>query len=177
MGDRRLTPRIAPYHCGPYLLGAILQDPGTVFGSGCKAQETGQIGVLNGDPTADLCKHALEVNGIPLSAYLPMNAIPWYDAPRQRSAALLREGALHNRALILHSGIRLLLLLGTDARRSEGFLDLPAEIEVRCLPHPGRLGLMNYRQNGVRLGAKAARRMLIAGFSLPRPPHVAHQHA
>ncbi|PTW44283.1 hypothetical protein [Rhodovulum kholense] len=162
----RVIPRIAPYHSGPYRLGAILQDPGTIHGSGCNAQKTGEIGVLNGDPTANLCRQALEANGIPLSAYLPMNAIPWYDAPASRPARLLKQGAAHNRRLILEAGVDLVLLLGRQAWTSARYLDLPDRIEIRRLPHPGRLGLVNYRENGTILGASEARKRLIAGFAL-----------
>ena len=163
--DKRI-PDIAPYHSGPYKLGAILQDPGTIHGSGCDAQRTGVIVVLNSDPTARLCKEALDVNGIALSEYLPMNAIPWYDAPASRSQALLREGAEYNRNIIQKAGVKLVLLLGKDAWRSEQFLALPSDVKIRRLPHPGRLGLINYHENGIRIGNKAARRKLIVGFSL-----------
>ena len=164
----RQIPRIAPYHCGPYKLGAILQDPGTIHGSGCNAQITGEIGVRNGDPTANLCREALRVNGWDEAEYLPMNAVPWFDAPRSKSDALLREGAAYNRKLILAAGVNLVLLMGkNDAWRSEKFLDLPPHIEVRRLPHPGRLGLINYREAGRRLGYAAAREKLIEGFAKP----------
>ena len=167
MHQRRI-PRIAPYHSGPYKLGAILQDPGTIHGAGCNAQITGEIGVRNGDPTADLCREALRVNGWDEAEYLPMNAVPWYDSPRNKTNALLREGANYNRKLILKAGIGLVLLMGKkDAWRSEKFLDLPAYIEIRRLPHPGRLGLIHYRENGKRLGYAAARRRLIEGFAKP----------
>lgn len=43
-----------------------MQDPGTLHGSGCNAQVTGEVGALNGDPTANLCREALETHGIPL---------------------------------------------------------------------------------------------------------------
>ena len=43
---------------------------------------------------------------------------------------------------------------------------LPFSIEVRKLPHPGRLGLMNFQENGARIGYTAARRKLMDGFSL-----------
>lgn len=162
----RVIPRIAPYHCGPYRLGAILQDPGTIHGSGSNAQKTGEIGVLNGDPTATLCRQALEANGIPLSAYLPMNAIPWYDAPTSRPARLLRDGAAHSRRLILEAGVDLVLLLGRQAWASARYLDLPERIEIRRLPHPGRLGLINYRENGKIVGAHEAQKRLLAGFAL-----------
>ena len=162
----KIIPAIASYHCGPYKLAAILQDPGTIHGSGCNAQITGEIGVLNGDPTANLCKEALEVNKIKLSEYLPMNAVPWYDAPASRGKAILREGAHHNRRLILQSGVRTVLLLGKNAWDSEQFLELPSYIETRRLPHPGRLGLIHYRENGVRIGSKKARQKLISGFAL-----------
>lgn len=166
MTNYRTIPTIAKYHSGPFKIGAILQDPGTIFGSGCNAQKTGEIGVHNGDPTANLCKEALERNGIDVSCYLPMNAIPWYDAPRNRSNALLKEGALYNRKLILGSGVKFILLLGKDAWRSEPFLELPSEINIRRLPHPGRLGLINYRENGVRVGIEIAKAGLISGFQL-----------
>lgn len=165
MMAHRVFPRIAPYHSGPYIIAAILQDPGTLHGSGCNAQQTGEIGVLNGDPTANLCWQALETHGIPLSAYLPLNAVPWYDAPRHRSDTLLREGAKHNRTLIAKHNVKLVLLLGKQAWRSERWLDLPDDIETRRLPHPGRLGLINFHVDGNRVGADEARRILIEGFS------------
>ena len=161
----RVIPRIAPYHRGPYKLAAILQDPGTLHGSGCNAQITGEVGVLNGDPTANLCREALEAHGLPLSSYLPLNAVPWYDAPRHRNDTLLREGAHFNRALILESGVKLVLLLGKQACRSERWLDLPNDVETRRLPHPGRLGLINYHVDGGRVGTDKARRVLIEGFA------------
>lgn len=166
--SNRVLPRIAPYHCGPYTMAAILQDPGTLYGSGCNAQLTGEVGVLNGDPTANLCREALETHGIPFSAYLPLNAVPWYDAPRHRSAALLREGAQHNRRLIIEHDVKLVLLLGKQAWRSARWLDLPEDVELRYLPHPGRLGLINFQVDGKRVGADEARRRLIAGFA-PKP--------
>lgn len=164
----RIFPRIAPYHCGPYKLAGILQDPGTLHGSGCNALLTGEVGALNGDPTANLCREALEAHDIPLSDYLPLNAVPWFDAPRHRNDALLREGAAYNRALILEHGVKLVLLLGKQAWRSQRWLDLPDDIELRFLPHPGRLGLINYRVDGIRIGPSAARQILIDGFAPPR---------
>jgi len=83
MHQRRI-PRIAPYHSGPYKLGAILQDPGTIHGAGCNAQITGEIGVRNGDPTADLCGDALRLNGWDEAEYLPMNAIFGTTRPATR---------------------------------------------------------------------------------------------
>ena len=167
MTNLRSYPRIAPYHCGPFRVAAILQDPGTTHGSNSGATHTREVGVLNPDPTASLCKQALAANNIPLSAYLPRNAVPWYDAPNHRSNALLREGAAYNRALILQHAVTLVLLLGNDAHRSADFLNLPPEIEVRKLPHPGRLGLINFTENGTRIGAVAARQRIIEGFRLP----------
>lgn len=164
-----IFPRIAPYHSGPYLIAAILQDPGTLHGSGCNAQLTGEIGVMNGDPTANLCRQALETHGIPLSAYLPLNAVPWYDAPRHRSDTLLREGAKYNRELITKHNVKLVLLLGKQAWRSERWLNLHDDTEIRRLPHPGRLGLINFHVDGKRVGANEARRLLIEGFA-PRAP-------
>ena len=123
--------------------------------------------MLNGDPTAELCKFALEANGIALSAYLPMNAVPWYDAPASRGAAILKEGARINRTLLIEHGVKLVLLMGRQAQRSERYLDLPSDVVVRRLPHPGRLGLINFRVGGLRVGAERAREILIAGFRLP----------
>ncbi len=163
--DRQL-PAIAAYHCGPYLIAAILQDPGTIHGNQSGASRTREVGVLNPDPTAALVKQALEANAIPLSAYLPLNAVPWYDAPKHRSNALLREGADYNRTLILQHAVKLVLLLGKDAHRSADFLRLPPEIDLRKLPHPGRLGLINFVENGARIGAAAARQRIIYGFRL-----------
>lgn len=163
----RRFPRIAPYHSGPYRLAGILQDPGTVYGAGCNAVRTGEIGVLNGDPTAELCRIALETNDIPLSDYLPMNAVPWYDAPASRGAAILREGARFNRHLLLEHGVKLVLLMGKQAQRAERYLDLPPDVVIRHLPHPGRLGLINFRVDGVRVGAERARQILISGFRWP----------
>lgn len=91
--------------------------------------------------------------------------MPWFDAPRHRNDALLQEGAAHNRALILEHGVKLVLLLGRQAWRSQGWLDLPYDIELRFLPRPGRLGLINHRVDGVRVGAAAARQILIDGFA------------
>lgn len=162
----RTYPDIAPYHCGPSLLAAILQDPGTLHGAKSGAYTTREVGVHNPDPTAKLVKRALEFNGIPLSAYLPLNAIPWYDAPKHRSSALLREGAAYNRALILSNAIKFVLLFGKDAHRSAEFLNLPADIAIRKLPHPGRLGLINFQENGQRIGAAAAGQRIIDGFKL-----------
>ena len=167
MSHLRTYPLIASYHCGPYLIAAILQDPGTLYGSKSGAYTTREVGVHNPDPTANLVKQALEANNIPLSAYLPLNAVPWYDAPKNRSKALLREGADYNRALILQHAVKLVLLLGKDAHRSADYLTLPAGIEIRKLPHPGRLGLINHMENGIRIGAAAARQRIIAGFRIP----------
>ena len=167
MSAPRQYPSIARYHSGPFLIAAILQDPGTIHGNQSGATRTRELGVLNPDPTAALCRLALETNGIPLSAYLPLNAIPWFDAPAHRSNDMLREGAAHNRNLILRHEVELVLLLGGLAHRSAQFLNLPADITVRHLPHPGRLGLIHYRQNGQRIGAAAARHRLIEGFHLP----------
>lgn len=160
----RLYPRIAAYHGGPSQLAAILQDPGTKKGAQSSAVKTGEVGVLNPDPTARLLKEALETHGIPLSAYLPLNAVPWFDAERHRSRAMLQEGAAHNRGMILRHPIKLVLLLGKDAARSAAFLDLPADVEIRKFPHPGRLGLINFQENSKRIGAAAARQRVIAGF-------------
>ncbi|MCA0963474.1 hypothetical protein [Salipiger bermudensis] len=165
-GGRKMRryPKIAPYHCGPYRVAGILQDPGTIYGAGCNAVRTGEIGVLNGDPTANLLKIALEANGIPLAEYLPMNAVPWYDAPASRGAAILREGARFNRDLLLAHEVKLVLLMGTQAHRCERYLELPSDVVTRRLPHPGRLGLINFRVDGVRIGAERSREVLISGF-------------
>ena len=163
----RHYPLVAHYHSGPYLIAAILQDPGTLHGSKSGAYTTREVGVHNPDPTANLVKQALEANSIPLSAYLPLNAVPWYDAPKHRSSALLREGAAYNRELILGHAVKLVLLLGKDAQRSAEFLNLPPDIEIRKLPHPGRLGLINFQENGRRIGADATRQRIIDGFRLP----------
>ncbi len=134
----------------------------------CDAQNTGQVGVLNDDPTAKQCLAALEANAIPVSAYLPLNAIPWYDAPNHRTNAMLQEGAAYNRQLIMQHKVPLVLLLGKEAWRSERLLNLPDSVEVRRLPHPSRLGLIHYRVNGERIGAAAAKQILIDGFAPPR---------
>lgn len=177
MSDPRQYPDIAEYHSGPYLVAAILQDPGTIHGNQSGATRTRKLGVLNPDPTAALCRLALETNAIPLSAYLPLNAIPWFDAPAHRSMAMLREGAAHNCGLILRHKVKLVLLLGGLAHRSAPFLNLPSDTMVRFLPHPGRLGLINYREDGQRIGASLARRRLIDGFRLPQnPPNPPNLH-
>ena len=129
--------------------------------------------MLNGDPTANLCRDALLANGIEQSAYLPLNAVPWYDAPTSHTNAILREGAHYNRELILLHGVKLVLLLGGSARKSLRWLNLPDDIETRCLPHPGRLGLINFKVDGAKVGHHEARRILIEGFALralPRDP-------
>lgn len=167
MTPERHYPKIAAYHCGPYRLAAILQDPGTRHGSRSGANKTGEVGVLNDDPTANLLKLALDEWGVPHTGYLPLNAVPWYDAPRSKNKTLLKEGAEYNRNLIIFYNIKLVLLLGGDARRSEPMLNLAGDVEVRKLPHPGRLGLINYRENGVRIGAAAARQRVIEGFKCP----------
>lgn len=171
--SERRFPRIAPYHSGPYSVAAILQDPGSIHGNGCGAVATGEVGVLNDDPTARLCRKALDRNGIPLSAYLPLNAVPWYDSPGSIGRELLEEGAAHNRQLIIGHGVGLVLLCGAIARRSERFLRLPTSITVRHLPHPGNLGLLNFRdESGVRIGRAVAIERFITGFAIPEAaPH------
>lgn len=60
--------------------------------------------------------------------------------------------------------MKLVLLLGKHTWRSARWLDLPGDVEMRCLPHPGRLGLINFQVEGKRVGAEEARRLLIVGF-------------
>lgn len=69
--------------------------------------------------------------------------------------------------LILQHRIKPVLLLGKDAQRSAQFLDLPSEVVVRKLPHPERLGLINFHENGARIGAVAAKQRVFEGFRLP----------
>lgn len=88
-------PKVASYHCGPYRLAAILSDPGRP-GTNCGAEAAGEVGVLNylaqaSDQTACNCHAALEHAGLPLSANLPMNAVPWHGGKADEGS--LQEGA------------------------------------------------------------------------------------
>lgn len=151
--NMRIYPKIAAYHSGPYLVAAILSDPGRM-GRGCGAVTTREVGVLNyqhnaRDQTAKNCHQALLACGVPLSAYLPLNAVPWYDG--NATQASLREGANYNAELIREHCIERVLLLGDVAQSSRRYLCrlLPEEIACSELPHPGVLGLNAYRR---RLG-------------------------
>jgi hypothetical protein len=147
---KRIYPKIADYHCGPYKVGAILRDPGRPEArSG--ADLTREIGVLNyrakaSDKTAQNCHQALETAGFPLAHYLPMNAIPWYDG--QANQASLIEGSLYNAALITEHKVSKIILFGSEARRSRGFLEanIPFDIDVLELPHPSTRGLQAFQR-------------------------------
>lgn len=142
----RLLPNIAAYHSGPYVIAAILRDPGRI-GRGCGAVTTREIGVLNyqrhpTDQTARNCHAALQQAGLPLSAYLPMNAVPWFDG--KADASSLREGAAINAEAIIAHGIERVLLMGNHAQRSRRYLEprLSNSVQLFDLPHPGVLGLL-----------------------------------
>jgi hypothetical protein len=149
----RIYPKIAAYHSGPYLVAAILSDPGRI-GRGCGAVTTREVGVLNyqhnaRDQTAKNCHHALLACGLPLSTYLPLNAVPWFNGNANQPS--LREGANYNAALIREHCIERVLLLGKVAQKSHKYLCglLPKQIAFSELPHPGGLGLRAYK---LRLG-------------------------
>lgn len=149
----REYPRIAEYHTGPYRVAAILRDPGRT-GRACGAVTTREVGVLNyqhnaRDQTAKNCHKALLACGLPLSAYLPLNAVPWYNGNANQPS--LREGATFNSDLIRKHGIDRVLLFGDVAQSARRYLCelLPQHVRLFDLPHPGVLGLNAYKR---RLG-------------------------
>ncbi|MCV2891240.1 hypothetical protein [Ruegeria aquimaris] len=100
------------------------------------------------------------MNDIPLTAYLPLNAVPWFDGCRSD----IKDGAAYNRELVLRHRVPVVLACGSWVRDSLKYLNLPSDIVVRVLPHPGQLGLINYRVDGRRVGPEPAREIFIEGF-------------
>ena len=166
---KRLLPTIASYHSGPYSLAAVLRDPGRV-GRGCGAVTTREIGVLNyqrhpTDQTARNCHAALLHAGLPLSAYLPMNAVPWFDG--KADAASLREGAAMNAEAIIEHRIKRVLLMGKEAQRSRRYLEpiLPEFVCLFDLPHPGVLGLSAMKRRDQLVSYDAAKKVFLERFA------------
>ncbi|UWQ59990.1 hypothetical protein K3722_07620 [Leisingera caerulea] len=148
--NQRRYPIIAPYHSGPYRVAAVLRDPGRPE-AGCGAEITGEIGVLNyrvkpNDQTAKNCHAALLAAGLPLTAYLPMNAIPWFDGIA--TAEGLAEGAVMNAELISTHRIKRVLLFGNEAQRSEKYLVplLDQDVKIAHMPHPSTRGIQGFRR-------------------------------
>lgn len=158
-------------------MAGILRDPGRV-GTGCGAVHTGEIGLRNHfhyprDQTAKNLHDAMDRAGLPLSCYLPMNAIPWYDGIA--NLATLRAGADHNASLLRHHNVRRIILFGAEAHRSWRYLRprLPDHVTVTRLPHPSARGISAFRKKiGAANYAEALdafhRQFAIAAVS---PPH------
>ncbi|MGF1551515.1 MAG: hypothetical protein ACFBWO_03310 [Paracoccaceae bacterium] len=165
----RRFPRIAAYHCGPFRLAGVLRGPGRI-GTGCGAVSTGEVGVLNyrrraSDQTALNCHRALRHVGLPVSAYLPLNAIPWFDGTADRAS--IEEGAMLNADLIARHAITRVVLCGAEAHRAEPHLAARLGPEMRFvrLPHPGTQGLNAHARRHGLAGIEAAREALFDGFA------------
>lgn len=161
MTTRNILP-IAAYHAGPYRIAYMLQDPYGKHTANSGASMTQEVGVLNDDPTARRCKAAIENASMSISEALPLNALPWIDG--KPTVSQLREGAEHNRKLIIDSGVKLVVLAGKAARDSEKYLNLPSDIEVRYAPHPAGRGLSNHHRGGRKLSFDEAKEAFMQAF-------------
>ena len=130
-------PRIAPYHCGPYRLAIMLQDPGSPYTAGSGAQVSREIGVRNNDPTAEFIGNALAAVGMPENEVLLLNALPGFGMKPNKGC--LTAGAAFNSQIIRRAGVKSLLVCGRLAQRANLLLDLPA-VNTVATHHPSRRG-------------------------------------
>jgi hypothetical protein len=126
-------PHVAPVHGGTsarLLWG--LRDPGPAT-TDPEHHERRFLCLENDDATAGRLCILLDDAGIRVADTLPWNAYPWY-INRKPSTEELRAGVDPLRRLLhLLPDLRIVLLLGTEARRCWGLLQLAAPEEVAGL--------------------------------------------
>jgi hypothetical protein len=115
----RWAPYVAPHHGGcaaPVL--ALLRDPGPMTNDQEGRPGSGFLSSENDDPTAERFTNLLEGVGLDSSQITPWNAYPWYINRAPRDVELRVGTTVLARLMPLLGSVRVVLLLGQQARRS-----------------------------------------------------------
>ncbi|MDG4647922.1 hypothetical protein P6F26_05655 [Roseibacterium sp. SDUM158017] len=160
LGERRGwdMPALAPYHCGPYRVALLLQDPGSPYTAGSGAQVTRMIGVRNPDPTARFLRAALDAIGAGHHQLLVLNSLPAFGMRINQEN--LRDGAELNSTLLRLSGVTRLVFADAIARKAQKFMTLNPDSMIWHVPHPSRRGL-----NSIPNGRDVFREAIREAFS------------